>query len=77
MGRGLLAGLPPSLTAVAELLVAGLSDKEITQRTELSLSTVRTYVARLYRRVGVHSRSELMARVAAGARPASDQGREG
>jgi len=56
-----VASLPPSLRRIAELLLAGLADKEIAARTELSLPTVRTYVARLYRRLGVHSRPELLA----------------
>jgi len=54
--------LPPSLERIARLLCRGLSDKEIAQQTDLTLPTVRTYVRRLYRRAGVHSRSELVHR---------------
>lgn len=54
-----LAGLPPSLERIARLLSRGLSDKEIAADTELTLSTVHTYIRRLYQRAGVHSRSEL------------------
>lgn len=52
--------LPPSLERVAELLAQGLTDKEISQATELTLSTTRTYVARLFRRMKVHGRAEFM-----------------
>lgn len=51
--------LPESLARVAELAATGLSDKEISEKTGLSLSSTRTYVARLYRRLGVRSRTEL------------------
>jgi hypothetical protein len=51
--------LPPALASVAELVVLGLSDKEIAERTSLSLTTVRTYVQRIYGRLGVRSRASL------------------
>jgi hypothetical protein len=54
--------LPPSLRKVARLLAEGLSDKEIAEACELSFSTVRTYVTRIFKRMGVHSRAELAAR---------------
>ncbi len=57
-----LPDLPPSLDRIARLLCRGLSDKEIAQQTDLTLTTVRTYVRRLYQRAGVHSRSELVHR---------------
>lgn len=53
------AGLPASLCEVAELIAEGLSDKEIADRTGRPLSTVRTYVARLYQRTGLRSRAAL------------------
>lgn len=57
-----LATLPPALARVAELLASGLSDKEIADRVGLSLSTVRTYVARVYDRLGVHGRTQISMR---------------
>lgn len=54
--------LPPSLQRVAELLVEGLSDKEIASRMKMPIATARTYVARVLQRVGVRSRRELMRR---------------
>lgn len=56
--------LPDSLRTVAELLAQGLSDKEIGTYAELNLSTVRTYVARIFKRTHVHSRGEFIRRYA-------------
>lgn len=52
--------LPPSLAAVARLLAAGLSDKEIASELDLRLATVRTYTTRIYRRLDVSGRRELI-----------------
>jgi len=52
--------LPRRLGEVATLLLQGLSDKEVADRLSMRLATERTYVARLYRRLGVHGRFELM-----------------
>jgi Bacterial regulatory proteins, luxR family len=52
--------LPDSLSRVGELLALGMSDKEIAGQADLPLSTVRTYVTRVFKKLGVHSRGELM-----------------
>ncbi len=54
--------LPESLARVGELLALGMSDKEIAAHTTLPLSTVRTYVTRIFKKAGVHSRGEFMRR---------------
>ncbi len=54
--------LPPSLLRTAELLARGLSDKEIAAELALSHATVRTYVTRIYERLGISDRRELMVR---------------
>lgn len=56
--------LPPALDRVAQLLVDGRSDKEIARYSGLTLATVRTYVSRIFKRTGVHSRAEFAARFA-------------
>lgn len=55
------SALPPSLRAVARLAAEGLADKEIADALGRPLSTVRTYMRRVFRRLGVNSRRELMA----------------
>ncbi|ARJ04158.1 DNA-binding response regulator [Cnuibacter physcomitrellae] len=45
--------------AVAELIVAGLSNAEIGARLGLSLNSVKTYTSRLYRKIGVSNRVQL------------------
>lgn len=55
-----LVDLPPRLRQVAERLVDGLTDKEIAAALDIPLTTVRTYVARIFRRLNVHNRSELV-----------------
>ncbi|MCA9636158.1 MAG: response regulator transcription factor [Myxococcales bacterium] len=52
--------LPPRLAKIARLVISGCTDKQIASRTGLSFSTVRTYVRQIYRRLGVHSRVELV-----------------
>jgi DNA-binding NarL/FixJ family response regulator len=53
-------GLSPSLHRVADGICRGLADKEIAVELDLSLLTVRTYVHRIFRRLGVTSRTQLM-----------------
>lgn len=52
--------LPDSLRAVASSLARGLTDKEIALELGYSLTTTRTYVTRVMRRLQVNNRRELM-----------------
>jgi DNA-binding CsgD family transcriptional regulator len=45
-----------------ELLLAGNADKQIAAQLEISRHTVHVYVKSLYKRFGVNSRSELLAK---------------
>lgn len=54
--------LTPREQQVLELLVEGFSYKEISQRLGISTSTVGTYVQRIYEKLHVSSRREIMAR---------------
>lgn len=49
---------------VVVLLVAGGSTRDIASRTGLTVSTVNTYLKRIFGKLGVHSRVELIARMA-------------
>ncbi len=51
---------------VVQAVVDGLSDKQIAARLDLSPETVRTYVKRIYKKLRVTGRSELMSRAAKG-----------
>jgi len=66
-----LGGRPTSrltLTAaerrVAELAAAGLTNREVAARLYLSPKTVESSLARIYRKLAIHSRAELGARIA-------------
>ena len=54
--------LTPREQQVLELLMEGFSYKEISQRLGISPSTVGTYVQRIYEKLHVSSRREIMAR---------------
>ncbi|VTT98623.1 family transcriptional regulator : LuxR family transcriptional regulator OS=Myxococcus stipitatus (strain DSM 14675 / JCM 12634 / Mx s8) GN=MYSTI_00406 PE=4 SV=1: GerE [Gemmataceae bacterium] len=53
--------LSPREGDTLSLLLAGCSEKEVAARLRLSPRTVHEYVTALYRKFGVHSRSELLA----------------
>ncbi|MDB4960383.1 MAG: transcriptional regulator, LuxR family [Myxococcales bacterium] len=53
--------LRPSLRKTLDALLAGLTEKEIAHRRQLSTHTVHEYVKLLYTRLGVSSRAELLA----------------
>lgn len=54
---------------VAELVVAGLSNRDIAEKLVMSVRTVEAHVYRACRRVGANSRSDLAAILRAGPRP--------
>ena len=49
---------------VVALLVAGASTRSIAEQSNLTVATVHTYLKRIYSKLGVHSRVELVARIA-------------
>jgi DNA-binding NarL/FixJ family response regulator len=49
---------------VAELAASGLTNREVARATFMSAKTVETHLASIYRKLGIHSRAELGARVA-------------
>ena len=57
------APLTPRERDVVSLLVAGSSTRDIASRTDLTVSTVNTYLKRIFSKLGVHSRVELVARM--------------
>jgi len=57
-----VASLPPRLHQTLQSLLAGDSEKQIARRLAISPHTVHVYVKSLYRKFGVCSRGELLAR---------------
>ena len=53
--------LSPRQTEILACIVRGLSDKQIAAELRLSNHTIGSYLKILFRRLGVHSRAELMA----------------
>ena len=58
------APLTPRERDVVSLLVSGSSTRDIAARTGLTVATVNTYLKRIFSKLGVHSRVELVARMA-------------
>jgi tetratricopeptide (TPR) repeat protein len=54
-------GRPSTETEIVELVVAGRSNKEVAQALHLSPKTVEWNLSKVYRKLGVHSRTELAA----------------
>jgi DNA-binding NarL/FixJ family response regulator len=66
---------PPGLTEteqrVAELAADGLTNREIAASVFLSVNTVQAYLKRIYRELGIRSRTELARKLPPGARAKS------
>lgn len=60
-GAAIFAGLSRRERETLDLLLGGLSEKQVAARLDVSVNTVHTYVKSLYRRLGVRSRGELLA----------------
>ncbi len=58
------APLTPRERHVVSLLVSGASTRDIADRSQLTVATVNTYLKRIFSKLGVHSRVELVARMA-------------
>ncbi|MGO9977521.1 MAG: helix-turn-helix domain-containing protein [Solirubrobacteraceae bacterium] len=57
-------GLTPAQERVAELVAAGLSNREIASALYMSQRTVEAHLTKIYREVGVRSRAQLAATLA-------------
>jgi LuxR family maltose regulon positive regulatory protein len=54
--------LSPRTLGLLHLIAADLSDREIARRLGIALSTVKTHVHHLYATLGVHRRTQAIAR---------------
>lgn len=55
--------LSPQQVRVVEALLRGMRDKQIARVTGLAVPTVRTHFDRIFRRVGVRDRVELLLKI--------------
>jgi DNA-binding NarL/FixJ family response regulator len=56
------AGLTPQETAVARLVVSGMTNREVAKELMLSTKTVEFHLSNVYLKAGVRSRTELRTR---------------
>ena len=67
-------GLTPAQRRVAELVLAGMSNRQIADTLYMSLRTVETHLTKIYRELGVKSRAQLITTMTtAGSQPGADQ----
>lgn len=59
-GRRTTAGLTPTEDRVAELVASGLSNKLVAREMAVSVSAVERHLTRIYEKLGVRSRTELV-----------------
>jgi len=62
LSSDLTKGLSPRMRDTLQLLLSGDSEKEVAGKLGLSQHTVHIHVKNLYKRLGVCSRGELMAK---------------
>jgi DNA-binding CsgD family transcriptional regulator len=65
-GRAPAAGLTPTEERIAELIALGRTYREVADALFISPKTVQWNLSKVYRKLGVRSRAELAARLAAG-----------
>ena len=58
-------GLTPAQTRVAELVLAGMSNREIASTLYMSQRSVEAHLTKVYREFGVRSRAQLVATMSA------------
>ena len=56
-------GVSPREGEVARCVLAGLRDWQIAEKLGVSLSTIQTHMCRIYKRLAIHRRTELVKRI--------------
>ena len=59
-GRRTESGLTPTESRVAGLVAQGLSNKQVATELVVSVKAVEAHLTRIYAKLGVHSRAELV-----------------
>jgi DNA-binding CsgD family transcriptional regulator len=73
-GRGALGGLTESERRIVGLVVAGRTNDEVAQQLFLSPKTVEWSLTKVYRKLRVRSRTELVAKLASGVQAGNGRG---
>ncbi len=68
------SGLTPTEQQVAELVIAGRSNKEVAAKLFMSVRTVEANLSKIYRKLGVDSRAELIGQLHADEAESSESG---
>lgn len=55
--------LSPREVDIARCVLAGLGSRQIARELDVSPKTIPTYMTRLYEKLGIHSRAELVRRI--------------
>jgi ATP/maltotriose-dependent transcriptional regulator MalT len=61
MAFAIAASISPREQEVLQLLSAGLSNREIAAKLSISVSTAKTHLENIYRKLGVNSRTQAVA----------------
>lgn len=56
-------GLSPKQAEIARQLLEGSSDKQIAQKLDIAIPTVRTYMGRMFVKLDVQDRNELIVNI--------------
>ena len=70
----LLGSLTERERAVAEAVAAGLSNKEVARRLDITERTVKAHLSAAFRKLGVRDRMQLVVRLRMAAEPNRDVG---
>jgi DNA-binding CsgD family transcriptional regulator len=75
-GRRKSVGLTPTEERVADQVTKGLSNQDIANNLFITVNTVEAHLTRIYRKLGIHSRAQLIHQRLAETRPAVASKRE-
>ncbi len=67
-------GLAPQEARAVECILRGMCDKQVAADLKIGISTLRTYLRRVFDRLGVEDRVQLVLRVFLEARSSGDDG---
>ena len=72
-----MSSLSPSEQRVAELAASGMTNRDVAATLFISPKTVESNLARIYRKLGIHSRAELGRHMGRPNQPGGDASAQG